>query len=156
MAIGLFAGALSVIAGCGGNPPAPEPPAVPFTVAITAAEDLNPDLAGRPSPVTLVVLQLRSAEAFSRADYFAVYDPANQALAGEIINREQLTVQPGEQRTVQLQLAPEARYLGVAAAYRDIERASWLAVTPLGEAATRRKPGAAIRVGAAAVSATLN
>lgn len=156
LAFGAFAGVVSVVASCGGNPPAPEPPTSPLAVSIVAGDDLNPDLDGRPSSVTLVLVQLRSAEAFARADYFAVFDAANASLAGEVVNREQLTLQPGEKRTLVVQLAPEARYLGVAAAYRDIERATWLAVAPLGDAAARRKPEATIRAASAAVSATVN
>ena len=146
-----------LVAGCGGNPPAPEAPRLPLAITITAEAGLNPDLNGRPSPVTVAILQLKSAEAFAKADYFAIFDPANITLAAEIIGRETLTLQPGEQRTLKLQALPEARFLGVAAAYRDIERATWLAVAPLGEVAAGDKAGSVkISLSASAVSATVN
>lgn len=145
------------LAGCGGNPPAPEPPKSPLSITITADADLNPDLDGRPSPVSVAILQLKSADAFAKADYFAIYDPDNATLAAEIVRREQFTVQPGGSQSLRMQLEPEVRFLGVAVAFRDIEQANWLALVPLGDAAGRTEPGrATIKLTASAVVAALN
>lgn len=148
--------ALGLVA-CGSNPPAAERVRPPLSVTISAADELNPDLAGRPSPVAVLLLQLKSTEKFLMADYFAIYDPASEALAGDLVAREQVVLQPGEQRVISLQLAPDARFLGVTAAFRDIEQATWLTVAPLGEGPKGKEPWtASVQVSASAVAASIN
>ena len=58
---------------------------------------------------------------------------------------------PQEQRMLQRKLAPDARFIGVVAAYRDIERAHWRAVVPVQPQATNT---VTVRAGALAVTAT--
>jgi type VI secretion system protein VasD len=122
---GCLAGCLAtVLLGCGSNPPEPELPAT-LAVTLSAAADINPDLNDRPSPVAVAVYQLKSVENFNKADYFSLYDPARAAPAGDLLGREQLTVQPGQTQTLTVPLAVGARFLGVTAAYRDLEQAAW-------------------------------
>ena len=52
--------------------------------AVTVAEDLNPDYQGRPSPVNIIVFQLVSADAFSNADFFSLFEPEAAVLGGDM------------------------------------------------------------------------
>jgi type VI secretion system protein VasD len=106
---------------------------VKVKVALTAAEDLNPDYQGRPSPVNLIVFQLTSADAFSTLDFFSLFDPEAAALGGDMLSRTQMLLQPGEVREWEADFEKETRYVGVIAAYRDIENAQWRAVVELPE-----------------------
>jgi type VI secretion system protein VasD len=98
---------------------------------IVAAAELNPDYQGRPSPVNLIVFQLASADAFQNADFFSLYDPQSGVLGGDLIDRSQMLLQPGEMRPFEAELDEEARYIGVIAAFRDIESAQWRSLVEL-------------------------
>jgi type VI secretion system protein VasD len=106
---------------------------VKVKVALTAAEDLNPDYQGRPSPVNLIVFQLKSADAFTTLDFFSLFDPEAAALGGDMLSRTQMLLQPGEVREWEADFEKETRYVGVIAAYRDIENAQWRSVVELPE-----------------------
>jgi len=112
-----------LLGGCGAKP---RPPAeTQLTVEVVVASDVNPDRSGRPSPVALSVLQLKTADAFLNADFFAAADPASPVLAADVVGREEITVQPGETRTWPVKVNAAATRIGVVAAFRDIEKAAW-------------------------------
>jgi type VI secretion system protein VasD len=99
--------------------------------AVTAAEDLNPDYQGRPSPVNIIVFQLVSADAFSNADFFSLFEPEAAVLGGDMLARTQMLLKPGESREWVAEFSKETRFVGVIAAYRDIENAQWRAIVAL-------------------------
>lgn len=116
---------------------------------IEATRDVNPDQSGRPSPVVVRFYVLRSNSAFERADFFALFDQDAATLGNEMISSEQLNLSPGEKRPIEKELADDAQYIGVMAAYRDFGSAKWrstYALTP------KRKNEVAITVGSQAVS----
>jgi type VI secretion system protein VasD len=104
---------------------------VKVKAAVTAAEDLNPDFEGRPSPVNIIVFQLVSADAFANADFFSLFEPEAAVLGGDMLARTQILLQPGEVREWVAEFSKETRFVGVIAAYRDIENAQWRAVVEL-------------------------
>ncbi len=121
-----------LVQACGGKPVLPEPtPPLALALTVVAAPDINPDLNGRPSPVAVALFQLKSAEGFGSADFFSLFDPVSVALGADLISREQITIQPGETRVLTVDVAADARFLGAAAAYRDLEQADWRTVLPL-------------------------
>jgi type VI secretion system protein VasD len=119
--IGLFL--VPLLSACAGK--VPPPLETRLTLEVVSAADINPDPSGRPSPVAISVLQLKTADAFMNADFFAASDPANPALAAEVVGREEITLKPGETRQVPVKVDAAAVYIGVVAAFRDIERAAW-------------------------------
>ena len=98
---------------------------------VTAAEDLNPDDKGRPSPVNIIVFQLASADAFLAEDFFSLFDPDSAVLGGDQLARTQILLQPGEVREWVAEFQKETRFVGVIVAYRDIENAQWRASVAL-------------------------
>ena len=98
---------------------------------ISASADLNPDYRGRPSPVVLILFQLGAADAFRNADFFSLYDPSAAVLGGDLIDRSQMMLQPGEMRPFEAEFSEDARYIGVIAAFRDIEHAEWRGLVEL-------------------------
>ena len=96
-----------------------------------AAEDLNPDYQGRPSPVNIIIFQLKSADAFANADFFSLFEPDAAVLGGDMLGRTQILMQPGEVREWTADFEKETRHVGVIAAYRDIENAQWRATVDL-------------------------
>lgn len=92
---------------------------------LTAAADLNPDRDGRASPVVLLMFQLSAIDAFKNADFFSLYDPAAPPIAADMIERTEITVQPGEVRPFEAEFDEKARYVGFVAAFYDIEKSEW-------------------------------
>jgi len=104
----------------------------PFKAAVTslagniqAAADLNPSVSQRPSPLRVRVYELKSATAFNQADFMSLYQGDQAALGADLVSREELMLQPGETRPLNKTLAPETRFVGIVAVYRDLERATW-------------------------------
>ena len=112
------------LASCGGAPPKP----AISKATLVAAADANPDSGGRASPVVVRLYQLKEEGAFSNADFFALYDNEQATLGPSLVAREEYELKPGESRDLQLQLAPETRFVGAIAAFRDIRNAQWRAV----------------------------
>jgi type VI secretion system protein VasD len=117
------------LTGCS-SPPKPPPPATPtvLAAAVTANANVNPDARGRPSPVTVRIYGLKSRAAFDGADFFALDEKDKQTLGSDLVDKEEFQLKPGENRPLGKQLAPDILYLGVFAAFRDLERAQWRAV----------------------------
>jgi type VI secretion system protein VasD len=122
-AIALGAALLAPIAGAADK--------VKVKAQLTTAAALNPDYRGRPSPCVLIVFQLSAADAFQNADFFSLYDPKAAVLSGALLERNQLTLQPGEMRPLELEFSEDARYVGFVAAFRDVENAQWRALVEL-------------------------
>jgi type VI secretion system protein VasD len=98
---------------------------------ITTAAELNPNRSGRPSPVALYMFQLKSREAFDNADYFSLTAAEATVLGGDLIERTQLMLQPGEARPMEAEFDEGARFIGFVAAFRDIENAQWRGIVEL-------------------------
>ena len=99
--------------------------AVPYEVTVIAAQDVNPDSTGRPSPIQVTVYELTSQGAFQSSDYFSLMDDARKALGEDVSDLHRLTLRPGEQKTVQRPGAIGARALGIVASYRDLDAGQW-------------------------------
>lgn len=113
------------LAACGGK--VKPPPEIHLKVQFIASATINPDPSGRPSPVALSLLQLKTADAFMNADYFAASNPTNPALLPDVVGREEITLKPGETRELPVKVEMTATRIGVIAAFRDIEHATWRA-----------------------------
>ena len=112
-----------VLTACKSAPPKPH--VVKLTVAVSA--DANPDAQNRPSPIVVRVYQLKDDAAFKDADFFALFDKEQATLAASLVSREEFEVAPGSQKTLDYQLSLDARFVGVAAGYRNIRDAAWRA-----------------------------
>jgi type VI secretion system protein VasD len=98
---------------------------VKVKAVITAAAEVNPDYKGRASPVNIIVFQLTSADTFMNEDFFSLFDAEAGVLGGDVLDRTQILLQPGEVREWNTEFSKETRFVGVIAAYRDIENAQW-------------------------------
>jgi type VI secretion system protein VasD len=146
----LVAVALTSLAACGAKPAKEDKPPPVLRVDVTAASDANRGPAGQALPIVVRLYELKAQGAFIGADFFGLYDREAQALGGELIAREELTLAPGQTRQIVKPLDPQARYLGVLGAFRDIDHASWRALAPLADG---KDNNLAIAVGAKAIQA---
>lgn len=147
-AVCLASAAMLTTAGCSS---APKPTAV--NGHIEAAAGLNPSVSQRPSPLLLRIYELKSAAAFNQADFMSLYQADQAALGAELITREEVMLQPGETRPFAKKLSVETRFIGVVAAYRNLELASWRSITAVQPG---RSQQITIRAEPLAVSATVS
>lgn len=129
----------SLMVGCGCSRSTPKPVPVPVPViphlagSITTTKDVNPDVTGRPSPVVVRLYYLRSSDAFQGADFFQLYDDEAAVLANDLVTREEFSIRPESSVSFERKLDDGTRYIGVAAAFQDLEDAQWRALTELPE-----------------------
>jgi type VI secretion system protein VasD len=128
------------------------PSVTPVSGRIEGVSGLNPSINQRPSPLLLRVYELKSPTTFNQADFMALYQADQATLGADLVAREEIMLAPGEIRPYKKSLAPETKFIGVVAAYRDLERATWRTVVPVqnGKAQTLT-----IKADSLVVSATL-
>lgn len=105
----------------------------PATLAATvvASAEVNPDVRKRPSPVVVRVFELKAPTLFEQADFVSLYEKDQAVLAAEMVGREEFVLRPGETRPLNKPLSPDTKFIGVMAAFRELERARWRAVVPV-------------------------
>lgn len=116
--------AAAVVAGCGLLPTSgPKPTTLEMTLA--AGSQLNPNAQRRPSPVLVRVFDLKTPAGFEAANFDALFERDRETLAAELVARDEFVLKPGEARKIDRALAADTKVLGIAVAFREIERASW-------------------------------
>ncbi|WP_409279578.1 type VI secretion system lipoprotein TssJ [Pseudomonas defluvii] len=121
--------ALLLLAGCASLSPYSN--LTKLNLKLTASDQLNPDLHGRPSPIVVRLMALKHPVAFENADFFSLYERAKESLAVDLLASEELELRPGESIELKLSVEQGSRYVGVVAAYRDLSQARWSYVLPL-------------------------
>lgn len=122
----------SLLSACAGAPKRED-----LGLQISATADVNPDMQGRPSPIILHVMELNSTEQFNRLDYMALTQPSGAAMGGELLAKNQVVLQPGESKTLPLELNPMTSAIGLVAGYRDIDNAVWRKTVPIQQGKTK-------------------
>ncbi len=90
---------------------------VALNVSARAASGMNLGPDGAERPLTLTVLQLKAADAFDGADFFALQDPAT-ALGSELLRRDQIVVAPNGTANAAIAIEDQAALIGIVAGYR--------------------------------------
>jgi len=93
-----------------------------------AITGLNPGATGQAAPVRVRIYELKNTASFLRADYFALVERASATLGPDLIDQDEVLVQPGELQRVLRNLDPATRHVGLVVGYREIDRAQWRAV----------------------------
>lgn len=101
------------------------PRKTPVFVALDADEGLNPNAAGDPSPIVVIVYELRGLRAFSNAGYFDLVDDPTRTLGADLVSSRELEIVPGQKHTYDHEVSSEATHVGVVAGFRDIGGAKW-------------------------------
>lgn len=98
---------------------------------LSASDQVNLDLNGRPSPLVVRLLELKHPVAFENVDFFSLYERPKASLSPDLVTSEELELRPGESLDLKLSVEPGSRYVGVLAAYRDLPQTQWRYVVPL-------------------------
>ncbi|WP_042444188.1 type VI secretion system lipoprotein TssJ [Azospirillum sp. B510] len=121
---------LLMTAACGSTKP---PPPTRITATIAASDQINPNALGQPSPLVVRVYELKNLDQFIAADFFTLYDSDQLALAQSLVARRELSVKPGETVKVEggASGSEATKFVGVFAAYREGQAATWRASVPI-------------------------
>lgn len=117
----IILGALTAIAACS----APPPPPTVVQLALTATSDANPSPSGQGAPLVVRIYQLASASAFTGAEFFPLFNQDQATLGPDLIKRDELTLVPGQTKALTLTPTDQVKAIGVFAAYRDFQHATW-------------------------------
>lgn len=110
----------------------PEPtPVYTIDLNISAGNKLNPDLENRASPVVLRIYQLKSGDTLKNSDFFEVYENDEVLLGKDITYRKELELKPNDELVLSSKLKEETLFLGVFAAFRDLDEAVWQLVVEI-------------------------
>ena len=121
----ITAALLALCAGCA-NSPRPISPN-PFQIEIQSSKSLNADSNGRPSPLRIIIYELKSVANFESVDFFSLSQKDQATLGADLIEKEEFFINPGESRIVLRKGHPDAAFVGVFAEFRDLDKAVWRA-----------------------------
>lgn len=93
-----------------------------------AIAGLNPGANGQAAPVRVRIFEMKNAATFARSDYFALADRAQSTLGLDLLDQDEVMVQPGQQLSIQRDLDPSTRQIGLLVGYRELDRAQWRTV----------------------------
>ncbi|KQZ86730.1 MULTISPECIES: type VI secretion system lipoprotein TssJ [unclassified Pseudomonas] len=102
-----------------------------INLKLSASDQLNPDINGRPSPIVVRLFELKHPVAFESADFFSLYERAAKSLAPDLVASEELQLRPGEHHELKLSVQSQSRYVGILAAYRDLSETRWRYTVPI-------------------------
>jgi type VI secretion system protein VasD len=135
-----------LLGSCASKPPPKPPQPVETQTIISASPDANPDSNGRASPVVVRLYQLRGDAEFNGADFFALYDKEKETLAASLIMRDERIVLPGQKLELKVSLAPDTRFVGAIAGFRDVQSSHWRAIAEVPKIPESKKKPAERRI----------
>ncbi len=91
-------------------------------VYIFAEDDINPNLLAEPSPLRLSILQLSTEVEFNQMNELTLTDTYKNHLGESVVEEMSVTVRPEDQVNFKLPLNDKANYIGVVAAYRELDK----------------------------------
>ncbi len=105
----------------------------PTTLHLTlqAQPGLNPDNTGLPNPVQAHVFLLKNPDVFSNTDYFQFADKEKTVLGADLLAQRDEFMHPGQTQMLTMPIPKDTKFIGVSAAYRNIDQATWRVVTPI-------------------------
>jgi type VI secretion system protein VasD len=118
---------LLILAACAAAPPKP----TMAEISIDVASDVNPDSAGRPSPLVLHLFELKSMASFQGADFFSLLDRDKETLGSELLAKEEVILQPGKSLRIERQLQADTRFVAAVTAFRAWEKSVWREAIPV-------------------------
>jgi type VI secretion system protein VasD len=78
--------------------------------------------------VRVRIYELKNTASFARADYFALAERAQATLGADLIDQDEVLVQPGQRLSLDRSLNSVTRQIGLVVGYREIDQARWRTV----------------------------
>ncbi|WP_434673120.1 type VI secretion system lipoprotein TssJ [Pseudomonas sp. R1-15] len=129
----LAVAAALMLTACAKDAAAPQPEEAEANTAAVelhfhAIAGLNPGASGQPAPVRVRIFELKNAATFARADYFALAERAQATLGADLIDQDEVLIQPDQQLSLQRDLDPATRHIGILVGYRELDQSLWRTV----------------------------
>ncbi|MEE4621764.1 type VI secretion system lipoprotein TssJ [Pseudomonas alliivorans] len=96
-----------------------------IVLTVDGGNQLNPNTTGMPLSVVTKVYQLTTLDRFNTADANTLLDQPEQALGNTVLDTRELVVLPGIGGVQSWPLAKEAKYIAIAAFFRDDSGGRW-------------------------------
>lgn len=100
---------------CGGKP-------THLKLTITTTGDANPDAENISSPLMLKFYELKSAEKFSKLDFWTLLDNSSEKLENDMISQAKHIIIPNEEHVYKIVFDDNAKFIGIIASFQDIEK----------------------------------
>jgi type VI secretion system protein VasD len=100
-------------------------------ITLSASNDVNPDPLGRAAPVIVKIYELSARTTFDYIDFDAAYSNAAVVLSDQLLSSREQVVLPRQSTSLRIELHENTEFIGIVAAYRDIDRAKWKLVYPV-------------------------
>ncbi len=117
----------------GGCSSTPKPPIA--QISLNIQNDINPFLVNAKTPearpVVIRLYELTSLAAFNSTDFLSIFNDYHSALGNELLSSEEFRLVPGMRQKFNRPLNINTRYVGIVAAFRELERAQWKAFTAI-------------------------
>lgn len=128
---------LVAAAGCSWSGNDEAPPDTVARLTLIAMDDVNPNVAGVPSPIMVIFYELAEPQGFEGAEFSQLFYDDGSTLGSDVRARVEYRVEPGRIVRTNRVLDPDTRHLGFVAGYREIERAEWRILTEVEPFSTR-------------------
>jgi type VI secretion system VasD/TssJ family lipoprotein len=102
-----------------------------MVVMIHTAKVLNPDDSAQSAPLSVVLFQLKDTNTFGSADFFALYEKGQATLGASYITVAKVDLTPDTAARLTLDLKPETKFIGVIAAYHNLNNVVWRKIIPV-------------------------
>ena len=89
------------------------------------SQNLNPDVYGKPSPISVNIFELSSSYPFTDKTYQELSQEIGQSLGNSLIDKHQFILRPNSQQKITLPLSKNIQFLGLTADYRLIDQVIW-------------------------------
>ena len=100
-------------------------------VSFEVSHDVNLSEDGKASPIVVRMFEFEDVKEFKGADFFSLFDKEAATIGQFILAKDEFEFRPGDQKHVERKTKPETKFIGIFAAYRDLDNAKWRAVIPL-------------------------
>lgn len=97
-------------------------------ITLKAEEDVNIDQTGNPTPVVVRFYELREIQDFRKADFNSLYNNEQISVGKHIVKRDEFELKPGDEHEIERVAKRDTRYIGILAAYNDVDNAKWRAI----------------------------
>jgi len=112
--------------------------AIPFVssdsylkLTLSASSDINPNPAGRASPLNVKTYVLSERTTFDNLRFDAAFEKAKVLLDDELVSQKEYIFQPGESKRYKIKVTEDSKFVVVLAAYREVDAAKWKIVLPV-------------------------
>lgn len=117
--------------GCATAAPPAASCTLPTKMLLEASDRINPDSAGEALPTVVRVYQLTEIVHVEESDFAAIWETPKETLGPDLLKVQEFTLFPGQSQSIEVSLAPEAKYVVGVAIFRQPTGAQWRSVIPL-------------------------